>query len=105
VTELLRKKKLQILERNFLTKFGEIDILARDGQSLVIVEIKPKTLNRFTSTAEMITATRRQRLILLAHQLREKYQTEAVRIDIITVDTTQSKPVMKHYPTIIEYHV
>lgn len=104
MTVLLRKKKLQILERNFQADFGEIDILARDGQTLVFVVVKTKTSDRFDSVVEMVTVATRQKLILLAHELQMKHQTEAVRIDIITVDNAQEEPVIKHHPRIIEYH-
>ncbi len=52
----------------------------------------------------MVTAAKRQQLILLAHELQMKHQTEAVRIDIITVDSDQEEPTIKHHPKIIEYH-
>lgn len=40
--EVLAEKGFQILERNFANRFGEIDIIAKDGDVLVFVEVKAK---------------------------------------------------------------
>ncbi|HSX42268.1 MAG TPA: YraN family protein [Candidatus Saccharimonadales bacterium] len=102
---LLRAKKLQILATNLQTKFGEIDILARDGQQLVVVEVKAKTSARYGAAIEMITHAKQRKLILLAHELQAKHQTDGVRIDIITVDNAQSEnPIIKHHKGLIEFN-
>lgn len=103
--QLLQRKKLRILARNLRTKFGEIDILARDGNELVVVEVKAKTSARFGAAIEMITHAKQRKLILLAHELQMKYQTDGVRIDIITVDNAQSsQPIVKHHQGLIQFH-
>ncbi|MBP5618294.1 MAG: YraN family protein, partial [Clostridia bacterium] len=38
----LRRKGYRILERNFQTRFGEIDLIARKGDQLVFVEVKTR---------------------------------------------------------------
>lgn len=50
----------------------------------------------------MITAAKRRKLILLAHELQMKHKTEAVRIDIITIDNAQAEPIIKHHKGLIE---
>ncbi len=102
---LLKQKKYQLLKRNYVTKFGEIDILARDGNELVVVEVKAKTSARFGAAIEMITPAKQRKLILLAHELQMRYQTDGVRIDIITVDNAGSnEPLIKHHKGLIEFH-
>ena len=44
-----------IVSRNFRTRFGEIDIIAKDGKCLVFVEVKAKTDDYFGNPAEVIT--------------------------------------------------
>lgn len=104
--ETLATQKLpssyQLIARNLRTKLGEIDILARDGNKLVIIEVKAKTSDRFGSAIEMITAAKRRKLVILAHELQMKYKTESVRIDVITVDNAGSEPVLKHHKGVIE---
>jgi putative endonuclease len=101
---LLKAKKFQILERNKATKFGEVDILARDGQTLVVVEVKAKTSARFGAAIEMITPTKQRKLILLAHELQMKYQVANVRIDIVTVDNAAAEPIIKHHKGLIQFN-
>lgn len=52
----LTKAGYQIVARNFRTRFGEIDLIARDGKCLVFVEVKAKSDDMFGSPAEMITS-------------------------------------------------
>lgn len=101
---LLERKKLRILKRNFRTRYGEIDILALDGKTLVIVEVKAKTSAVFGAAIEMITPRKREKLILLADELMIKYLTSNFRIDVVTVDDAEDQPVMKHYKGIIEFN-
>ena len=41
--DFLKKKGYRILERNYRTRYGEIDIIARDGKEIVFVEVKSGT--------------------------------------------------------------
>lgn len=99
--DLLRQKGLEILGRNLRTRLGEIDILARDGRWLVIVEVKAKTSTRFGSALEMITAAKREQLILLARELQMNRQTEKVRIDVVAVDQMQAEPELSYHRGVV----
>ena len=101
-TKFLETKKLQILHRNLRTNYGEIDILARDGRALVIVEVKAKTDAHRGAAIEMITPAKQAKLVLLAHELQAKYQTPNVRIDVVTVDEAENQPRLRHYKAVIE---
>ncbi len=46
-TEYLKKREYEILDRNFRTKFGEIDIIAKKGRTLIFVEVKYGKDGRF----------------------------------------------------------
>jgi len=78
--------------------------LARDGQALVIVEVKAKTSESQGAAIEMITPRKREKLILLAHELMQKYKTTNVRIDVVTVDSAEDNPKIKHHKGIIEFN-
>jgi putative endonuclease len=103
-SQFLQQKKLTILDRNLKTKFGEIDILAKDDETLVLVEVKAKTSDKYGSAIEMITPAKQRKLVLLACELQMKYQSESVRIDVVTVENAKTMPQLKHYPGVIEYH-
>lgn len=57
---------LEIIERNFRTRFGEIDLIARDDRTLVFVEVRLRRSQRFGGALESITAAKRARMIAAA---------------------------------------
>lgn len=59
---LLEEKGYQILERNFYTYYGEIDIIAEDGGCLVFVEVKYRKNTKKGYAAEAVTPTKQKRL-------------------------------------------
>lgn len=64
----LAKRGLQIVETNWRCRFGEIDIVARDADSLVFVEVRARSLASFGGAAESIDSAKRGRLIAAANQ-------------------------------------
>lgn len=50
----LAEKGYEMVERNWGNKFGEIDIIARDGEVLVFVEVKAKTGDQMGNPEEMV---------------------------------------------------
>jgi len=59
---------LRIVARNFRTRFGEIDLIAKDQQTLVFVEVRLRSSARFGGAVESITAAKRARLIDAARE-------------------------------------
>jgi putative endonuclease len=57
---------LDIVGRNYRCRGGEIDLIARDGTTLVFVEVRLRSSRAFGGAAESITATKRRRLRLAA---------------------------------------
>lgn len=76
-----------VLERNWRCPHGEIDIVARDGDVLVFVEVKTRTSEAFGSPLEGVTPRKAARLRRLAaawlHERR--LRVPEVRIDIVGV--------------------
>jgi len=66
--DFLRRQGLTIVGRNFRTRFGEIDLIARDGPTLVFVEVRLRSSTRFGGAVESITAAKRARLIQAARE-------------------------------------
>ncbi len=64
----LNSQNYQIIETNFRSKFGEIDIIAIDYSTneLAFVEVKTRTSETFGSPAESLTRTKRNRIIKTA---------------------------------------
>ena len=63
----LRGNGYRILARNYRCPCGEIDLIARDGEIIVFVEIKGRSTRRFGSPLEAITPVKRRRLAVTAH--------------------------------------
>lgn len=80
----LAEKGFEILERNFANRFGEIDIIAKDADTLVFVEVKAKKGIAFGRPEEMITAQK----ILRIQRMATVYlhgKTIPCRIDVVAI--------------------
>jgi putative endonuclease len=64
--EFLMRQGMTIVARNFRTRFGEIDVVARDGRMLVFVEVRMRRSPRYGGAAESISAQKRARLVAAA---------------------------------------
>lgn len=83
----LTQEGLSILDTNWRCRHGELDIVAREGGTLVFVEVKTRTSTAFGHPAEAVTATKLARLRRLAGAWLAEHDTHAraVRIDVIAV--------------------
>lgn len=82
--ELLKDKGFQILERNWSNKWGEIDIIAKDKDVIVFVEVKTKIGNFYGSPEQMINAKKLEKIQKLA-SLYHPAVNSSKRIDVIAV--------------------
>ena len=82
----LEKQGLQLVDRNFRVRGGEIDLICRDRQQLVFVEVRLRSRSDYGGAAAIITAGKRQRLRLAAaHYLLRHPNTDA-RFDCVLID-------------------
>jgi putative endonuclease len=56
----------EILARRYRTRYGEIDIIARDGATIVFVEVKTRRTAAFGTAAESVTPAKQRRLAAMA---------------------------------------
>ena len=77
-----------ILERNVRFRTGEIDIVARDGEGLVFVEVKSRRSRAFGLPEESITPARYRRLesAIQEYLSRTAPQAEAYRVDLLCIE-------------------
>jgi len=73
----LERQGLCILERNFRIRGGEIDLVCRQGGTLVFVEVRLRSRNDFGGAGESITATKRRRIILAARHYLARHSRQA----------------------------
>jgi len=82
----LEKKGYRILETNWYYNHKEIDIIAKFGEELIIVEVKTRTTNYFGEPYEFVDEKKQKFLIEAANgYLNEKNLDLPVRFDIISV--------------------
>ncbi|WP_327086834.1 YraN family protein [Nonomuraea sp. NBC_01738] len=84
----LQARGMEIIQRNWRCRHGEIDILARDGGSLVVVEVKTRSSRSHGTALESVRPAKLSRLRVLATQwLRaQPLRFDTVRIDIIALE-------------------
>jgi len=83
----LQGQGMVVLDRNWSCRFGEIDLVARDGTTLVICEVKTRTTDRFGGPFQAVTEHKARRLRRLAHAWLDDHDVTpgAVRIDVVSV--------------------
>ncbi|MEZ5502645.1 MAG: YraN family protein [Halioglobus sp.] len=90
---LLEARGLLLVERNFRGKSGELDIIARDGDYLVFVEVRARGNRHFDSAAGSVNFRKQQRIIRTAHlflQRRPQWAHLPCRFDVVAFEPPQS---------------
>ena len=86
--EHLEGAGLQVLARNWRCREGELDVVARDGTTVVFVEVKTRSGTGFGEPAEAVTLRKARRLRLLAARWLELHRppgTVDLRFDVVAV--------------------
>lgn len=93
--DYLTQEGYRVLERNFRTSFGEIDLIVQKEDSLVFVEVKTRASDNFGLPEEAITAKKREHLIAATQAYLQKFPTKAShwRIDVIAIRKTQTEAI------------
>jgi putative endonuclease len=86
--DFLMKQGYEIVETNYRCKEGEVDIIARDGDCLVFVEVRAKSGNTFGSPEESVTARKKEHLKNVAIRYQETHDGLPTqwRIDFVAVE-------------------
>lgn len=83
----LQERGLDVVARNYRCRGGEIDLIARDGATLVFVEVRLRSGNAFGGAAASITAGKRRRLAFAARHYLGRLKAEPpCRFDAILLD-------------------
>ena len=85
--DALSRRGYAIIARRYRTRVGEIDIVAKDGDTLVFVEVKTRTSEDFGIPAEAVTWRKQRRIVTMARwYLTEKGLHGCLcRFDVVTV--------------------
>lgn len=96
----LEKKGYIILAENYRTPFGELDLVARDQETIVFVEVRTRSTRSYGTPLESITHTKQERLIRLALQFCAHHYlySKNLRFDVIGIYLKNSQPSIEHIP-------
>jgi len=84
----LEEKGLKLLARNYHCAFGEIDLIMRDRNHIVFVEVRKRSHTEFASAIESVTFTKQRKLIKTAtHYLQKQRWFDKVqcRFDVVGI--------------------
>jgi putative endonuclease len=86
------------VERNFRCRGGEIDIIARDGDTVVFVEVKERTSVSHGAAIEAVTPTKRSRVVRAArlYAAQHALSESPLRFDVVAIDWGPEGPRVRH---------
>jgi len=88
-----------ILDRNFKTRFGEIDMVARDGKTTVFVEVKRREAEGHGRAAEFVTLAKMRKVVNAARVYAARYglSESPLRFDVIAIDVIGGNEQLLHH--------
>jgi putative endonuclease len=95
----LQRRGYAILARRYRTRFGEIDIVARDGDTTVIVEVKTRDGDRFGDGADAVTGWKQRRIANMGidYLCRHRLHDRPCRFDVVAIDVSTAPPTVEVY--------
>ncbi len=104
--DYLKQHGFSIVMRNYRQKTGEIDIIARDGDCLVFVEVKTRNSVQYGMPYEAVTPRKQMQIsrTALDYLTRNKLADQAARFDIISILIKKDgKADIEHLPDCFEF--
>lgn len=84
--EYLKDKKFEIIERNYKCRYGEVDIVARDGKEFVFIEVRTFFEGNLVKPVESVFRDKRKRLLFMVqHYINYRGIEGECRIDLIGI--------------------
>jgi len=95
----LERRGYAIVARRHRRRGGEVDIIARDGPTLVFVEVKAREDRTFGDAAEAVTARKRRRIVRLAidYVMRHRLNNVPCRFDVVSIHLEAGEPAIDVY--------
>ena len=95
----LSRRGYAILARRYRTRLGEIDIVARDGNTIVFVEVKARRGTAFGGACAAVTASKQRRVARMAGDFLARHRCGEVgcRFDVVAIDFEDGRPRIEVY--------
>ena len=83
----LKKKGYKVVTANYRCKFGEIDLIARDADVIIFIEVKTRTSTDFGNPAAAVDYRKQQQISKVAHHYLVTHHNDDVdaRFDVISI--------------------
>jgi putative endonuclease len=96
--EYLSKRTLKLISRNFHCRFGEIDLIALDKETLVFIEVRYRKNEHYLATIETIDKHKCKKIVITSEYYlnkHKKYQSHFCRYDVIAITGALDEPVIE----------
>ena len=92
----------EIIARNVRTPFGEIDIITKQGDVIIFVEVKTRTSNKMGLPEESITPRKQEHMLACAQHYASEHEIDHWQIDVISVEGKPgNKPMVTYFENAI----
>lgn len=93
----LKKCGYKILVQNFRNNIGEIDIVAKDGETIVFVEVKTRRNDHFGGAKQAVTFQKQRKISMVALSYLKEFRLndQKARFDVVAVSESGKKPVVE----------
>lgn len=90
--EYLRKKKYKLVDVNYTSKFGEIDLIVKNRKYICFVEVKQRSVNSIATPAEFVTPSKQRRISTTASMYLANNPTKLQpRFDVVEIYTEDNE--------------
>ena len=100
----LERRGYEILDRRYRRRGGKLDIVARDGPTIVFVEVKAREGREFGEASEAVTAWKQRKMTRLAvdYVMRHHLTDRPCRFDVVSIHFDEATPVIEVFPNAFE---
>lgn len=92
----LKSKKFKIIDVQYRNRFGEIDIIAKDGEEFVMVEVKARNDHEFGYPEESVTRSKLRKIAIVAEHFMSDHAGSDWRIDVIAIEYDHTPAKITH---------
>ncbi len=101
-TEYLAERGYEIVTRNARTPYGEIDIIVKQGDVIIFVEVKTRTSNKMGLPEESITPRKLQHMLAAGEHYAAENEIDHWQLDVIAIEgKPESTPKITHFENAI----
>jgi len=89
----LKRQGYRILARNYVSPVGEMDIVAREGEELVFVEVKTRTSEGFGGPLRAVGRAKRRKIVQVARSYLARYRLDECpcRFDVVGITRVEGR--------------